>query len=253
MPDIASVFWVNLPVSSINTRNTRITRVTHESDTHRRIRPCDILLYHKYSRYTKYSRYSRLQSRDLRKNGHCRERKKPGGAPFLLRLHPGTRLTPAAWRTGIRRAQNAAGDSFCSSEGDQAMHAGTKKRTGWNPRRGSSPFVRKNAKQIDIFQKTARKTGEISRNLPFLVLFGLNCALWQGQKGSNPRPTVLETAALPAELYPCIKEAPAARTDRSEQNTIYYTQADTGCQEGSAVFFRQKIRQKSCKFRLFVI
>ena len=25
---------------------------------------------------------------------------------------------------------------------------------------------------------------------------------WQGQKGSNPRPTVLETAALPAELYP---------------------------------------------------
>ena len=27
---------------------------------------------------------------------------------------------------------------------------------------------------------------------------------WQGQKGSNPRPTVLETAALPAELYPYI-------------------------------------------------
>ena len=27
-------------------------------------------------------------------------------------------------------------------------------------------------------------------------------SLWQGQKGSNPRPTVLETAALPAELYP---------------------------------------------------
>ena len=26
--------------------------------------------------------------------------------------------------------------------------------------------------------------------------------IWQGQKGSNPRPTVLETAALPAELYP---------------------------------------------------
>ena len=26
--------------------------------------------------------------------------------------------------------------------------------------------------------------------------------LWQGQQGSNPRPTVLETAALPAELYP---------------------------------------------------
>ena len=27
---------------------------------------------------------------------------------------------------------------------------------------------------------------------------------WQGQQGSNPRPTVLETVALPAELYPFI-------------------------------------------------
>ena len=26
---------------------------------------------------------------------------------------------------------------------------------------------------------------------------------WQGQQGSNPRPAVLETAALPTELYPC--------------------------------------------------
>src|SRR5262245_16896679 len=26
--------------------------------------------------------------------------------------------------------------------------------------------------------------------------------VWQGQKGSNPRPAVLETAALPTELYP---------------------------------------------------
>ena len=132
------------------------------------------------------------------------------------------------------------------------MHAGTKKRTGWNRVAGSSPFGKMQNRSA-FFKKQHEKTGEISRNLPFLVLFGLNCALWQGQKGSNPRPTVLETAALPAELYPCIKEAPAARTDRSEQNTIYYTQADTGCQEGSAVFFRQKIRQKSCKFSRFVI
>ena len=29
--------------------------------------------------------------------------------------------------------------------------------------------------------------------------------LWQGKKASNPRPTVLETAALPAELFPYIK------------------------------------------------
>ena len=249
MPNIASVFWVNLPVSSIN---TRITRITHESDTHCRIRPFDILLYHKYSRYIKYSRYSRLQSRDLRKNGHCRERKKPSGAPFLLRLHPGTRLTPAAWRTGIRRAQNAAGDSFCSSEGDQAMHAGTKKRTGWNRVAGSSPFGKMQNRSA-FFKKTARKNGRNLSKSPVSRAVRFEPHIWQGQKGSNPRPTVLETAALPAELYPCIKEAPAARTDRSEQNTIYYTQADTGCQEGSAVFFRQKIRQKSCKFSRFVI
>ena len=27
--------------------------------------------------------------------------------------------------------------------------------------------------------------------------------VWQGQKDSNPRPLVLETSTLPAELYPC--------------------------------------------------
>ena len=27
---------------------------------------------------------------------------------------------------------------------------------------------------------------------------------WQGQEDSNPRPTVLETGTLPAELYPCM-------------------------------------------------
>ena len=30
----------------------------------------------------------------------------------------------------------------------------------------------------------------------------IQVCLWQGQQGSNPRPTVLETAALPTELYP---------------------------------------------------
>ncbi len=29
-----------------------------------------------------------------------------------------------------------------------------------------------------------------------------NGEFWQGQQGSNPRPTVLETVALPTELYP---------------------------------------------------
>ena len=28
---------------------------------------------------------------------------------------------------------------------------------------------------------------------------------WQGQKESNPQPTVLETVALPIELYPCFQ------------------------------------------------
>jgi hypothetical protein len=28
--------------------------------------------------------------------------------------------------------------------------------------------------------------------------------IWQGRKDSNPRPTVLETATLPAELHPCV-------------------------------------------------
>ena len=28
---------------------------------------------------------------------------------------------------------------------------------------------------------------------------------WQGRQGSNPRPMVLETIALPAELHPYVK------------------------------------------------
>ena len=35
---------------------------------------------------------------------------------------------------------------------------------------------------------------------------------WQGQKESNPRHAVLETAALPAELYPYIGGPSRART-----------------------------------------
>ena len=33
-------------------------------------------------------------------------------------------------------------------------------------------------------------------------LFRLVCLFWQGQKDLNPRHAVLETAALPTELYP---------------------------------------------------
>ena len=33
------------------------------------------------------------------------------------------------------------------------------------------------------------------------------CEKWQGHKDLNPEPTVLETAALPIELYPYMKKA----------------------------------------------
>ena len=33
------------------------------------------------------------------------------------------------------------------------------------------------------------------------------CKFWQGHKDLNPEPTVLETAALPIELYPYISKA----------------------------------------------
>ena len=46
--------------------------------------------------------------------------------------------------------------------------------------------------------KKARKYGLFVVDIYFIV------QVWQGQKGSNPRHAVLETAALPAELYPCI-------------------------------------------------
>ena len=44
-------------------------------------------------------------------------------------------------------------------------------------------------------RKKYRKSHEILRFRGFL---------WQGQKDSNPRHSVLETDALPAELYPCV-------------------------------------------------
>src|SRR6266540_973263 len=37
---------------------------------------------------------------------------------------------------------------------------------------------------------------------PSLTLSIMRC--WQGQRGSNPQPSVLETDALPVELCPCL-------------------------------------------------
>src|SRR3954468_24674304 len=41
----------------------------------------------------------------------------------------------------------------------------------------------------------------ISVSSPFPLRYALRC--WQGQRASNPQPSVLETDALPIELCPC--------------------------------------------------
>ena len=51
-----------------------------------------------------------------------------------------------------------------------------------------------NTSRIAVKQRKQRKKAPIFR-----------CFFWQGQKDLNPRHAVLETAALPTELYPYIK------------------------------------------------
>ena len=57
---------------------------------------------------------------------------------------------------------------------------------------------------------TSGVTGRRSNQLNYRAIWGIylisfRCYfLWQGQKDSNPRHSVLETDALPAELYPCM-------------------------------------------------
>ena len=64
-------------------------------------------------------------------------------------------------------------------------------------------------RKIDFDKEKARKP---------LYIKDFRTFLWQGQKGSNPRHAVLETAALPTELYPYIKlvghQGLEPRTDR---------------------------------------
>ena len=55
----------------------------------------------------------------------------------------------------------------------------------------------------------ARRPGDLVGFLPYLLKEfewvrsrHFNPIRWQGQRGSNPRPAVLETAALPTEVYP---------------------------------------------------
>ena len=57
---------------------------------------------------------------------------------------------------------------------------------------------------------TSGVTGRRSNQLNYRATWGIYLIslvllfLWQGQKDSNPRHSVLETDALPAELYPCM-------------------------------------------------
>ena len=55
-------------------------------------------------------------------------------------------------------------------------------------------------------KKQGRKNGRNLSKSPvfscFLVRIDFDHTTWQGQQDLNPRPTVLETATLPTELYP---------------------------------------------------
>ena len=57
---------------------------------------------------------------------------------------------------------------------------------------------------------TSGVTGRRSNQLNYRAIWGIYLislvllSFWQGQKDSNPRHSVLETDALPAELYPCM-------------------------------------------------
>ena len=44
-----------------------------------------------------------------------------------------------------------------------------------------------------------------ARKLPDLSGRQIRQLIWQGKKASNPRPTVLETVALPTELFPYVE------------------------------------------------
>ena len=55
------------------------------------------------------------------------------------------------------------------------------------------------------YKDFCKKKKNDSCNTNGIITFVL---IWQGQKDLNPRHAVLETAALPTELYPYICEAP---------------------------------------------
>jgi hypothetical protein len=68
----------------------------------------------------------------------------------------------------------------------------------WIPRpsfRSSNMRERCTSEQVMLIPASSANVQD-ERNHPS------QCLVWQGQQGSNPRPTVLETVALPTELYP---------------------------------------------------
>ena len=54
------------------------------------------------------------------------------------------------------------------------------------------------AEAIGVLKASSAKTKILAKTFVFARI------LWQGHKDLNPEPTVLETAALPIELYPYI-------------------------------------------------
>ena len=51
---------------------------------------------------------------------------------------------------------------------------------------------------------TGRRSNQLSYRAESIISGGAAYLKWQGQKDSNPRHAVLETAALPTELYPYV-------------------------------------------------
>ena len=56
--------------------------------------------------------------------------------------------------------------------------------------------------------------------MPDLYSIQIRHLSWQGKKASNPRPTVLETAALPAELFPYTHKRTAIKRQRQPRGAV---------------------------------